>query len=646
MTLAIDDIAADGWAKRSPFQAGRTVGPVTAARQRRTALIYATGCVLGLLPWALGGSAFLKAAGLGLLFPGAGFIASAGFWAVLIVPFVLALFALALFAWFGSGMVIAPAIVWLGAALLAGATAVGVWPAAPFVAAGLVAAGAAYVAWRDLKRRAAAGARRLARDATMHKAAARVVDNAAPEPDPATRELSAEDLSAVRYILDRALQPVDAFGGFDIVDQFQTSSLRYQINQAGYALAEMQINYVPNFHGYLLTAQQNLIGKYLQKKVWSYWAYETSWGQFNFTNHDPVAPKDNIMLTGWLALHIGLYMQATGDRRYLEPGSLTFRWNERRAYVHDTRDLVASVASNIDASEFCLYPCEPNWNYPICNHIGMTGLVVTDQVLGTDNAASRKERWLASLDAEFTDESGSIIGLRSTLTGLRFPFPGGEIGFAPFMETIAPERAWRMWAIARQELDYIMGKTASGEARLAIPGRGFDFGNYRSGNGGAYASIMGVAREFGDDDLAAAAQRALDEDCGRTDEGGVLRYAKMSNLSNIGAVIGRIRRRGDYRRAVMDGAGEAALRGPVLTGIAYPDVLVARAVSNGEDLDLVLHPGKAGGEQTITVERLKPDTTYLVTGARESVVNADTAGRTTLTVDLRGRTPVSIRPAA
>ncbi len=37
MTLAIDDIAADGWARRSPFQAGRTIGPVTAARQRRTA---------------------------------------------------------------------------------------------------------------------------------------------------------------------------------------------------------------------------------------------------------------------------------------------------------------------------------------------------------------------------------------------------------------------------------------------------------------------------------------------------------------------------------------------------------------------------------------------------------------------------------
>ena len=93
MTLAIDDIAAGGWARRSPFQAGRTIGPVTAARQRRTAIVYGACALAGLVPWIAGGSAFLKAAGLGLAFPGAGFIASAGLWAILIVPFVLALFA-------------------------------------------------------------------------------------------------------------------------------------------------------------------------------------------------------------------------------------------------------------------------------------------------------------------------------------------------------------------------------------------------------------------------------------------------------------------------------------------------------------------------------------------------------------------------
>src|SRR5262249_59700512 len=92
-------------------------GPITAARQRRTLLIYVAMCVLGLLPTILGMSPAMKAAGVGLWIPGGGFVASGG-WAVLLFPVTLALFALSVFAWFGAGMVIAPIIVWLGSAML------------------------------------------------------------------------------------------------------------------------------------------------------------------------------------------------------------------------------------------------------------------------------------------------------------------------------------------------------------------------------------------------------------------------------------------------------------------------------------------------------------------------------------------------
>ena len=94
-----------------------TVGPVTSARHRRIAMIYAAMCVLGMLPTILGMSPGLQAAGLGLWIPGGGFLAVGG-WAILLFPLTLALFALAVFAWFGAGMVIAPIIIWLGAALI------------------------------------------------------------------------------------------------------------------------------------------------------------------------------------------------------------------------------------------------------------------------------------------------------------------------------------------------------------------------------------------------------------------------------------------------------------------------------------------------------------------------------------------------
>jgi len=86
---------------------------------------------------------------------------------------------------------------------------------------------------------------------------------------------------------------------------------------------------------------------------------------------------------------------------------------------------------------------------------------------------------------------------------------------------------------------------------------------------------------LGDYETAAAAQRALDQDCGRSDEGGVLRYSKGSNLSNIIAVKARLHRRDDFRKAVNEGPPESALNGPILTGLKYPEVLVGRAFSNG-----------------------------------------------------------------
>lgn len=646
MTILIDDVLAGGWAQRSPLsKTGRTVGPVTAAKQRRTAVIYGVVCLMGLLPSILALGPEWQAAGLGLWFPGAGFIADGG-WALLLLPVTLALFGLALFAWFGSGMVIAPPLVWLAAAALAGALARsgGVWEPAVFVVPALTAGAGVYAFYRDASRRRAGVGRRTARQAAIPAAVAGAVNGASVRPAADQRELSAEDLSAVRYWLDRALQPVEEFSGFDIVDQFQTSALRYQINHIGYGLAELQCNYTPSFHGYLSEAQRNLIEKYLQKRVWSYWIYETAWGHLNLANFDP-ARKDNIMLTGWLGLHVGMYMLASGDRRYAEPGSLTFQLNDRTAYRHDIHTLAQSVRSNFDTAPFCLYPCEPNWVYPICNHYGLASLAVNDSLFGTDDVGRIRDRWLSHLDTEFTDESGSIVGLRSSLTGLRFPFPGGELGFAPFMHAFAPERAWRTWAVARNELQYVTTRDEAG-ARLRLPGRGFDFGNYRRGWGGAYASMLAVAQEFGDTELAQAAQRSLDADAGRTVEGGVLRYGGMSNLSNANAVVGRIRRRGDFRAAVVEGPPQSVREGPLLAGARYPDVLVAKAFSSGEDLELVLFNGAAAGLQTIEIERLRPDAEYATRGAQIRRFRADAQGRAALDVFVDGRTMLHIVPAS
>jgi Linalool dehydratase/isomerase len=622
-----------------------TKGPVTTSRQRRAALIYAAICVLGLVPIVFGMPPGAKAAGIGLWIPGGGFVAAGG-WAVLLFPVTLVLFALAIFAWFGAGMVIGPILVWGGAAILAGAmTGDAIWLPAVFLVPAMVAAIGIYAYQRAERRRTSELQRFEARRKTLPAAIAEAIEIAAPIPSFAEREMSAEDLAAARYLLDRALQPVGEMNGYDKVDQFQTSAWRYQINNIGYALSMIQCHYAPSFHGYLGQAQRNLIELYLRRKIWSYWIYESAWGHLNLTNPDP-ADKDNIMLTGWFGLQVGMYMLNSGDRRYAEPGSLTFRLSPHRAFAHDLHSIEHSVMRNFLGAPFCLYPCEPNWVYPICNHFGMASLAVYDRVFGTKCVDAVLDNWLKSLDTEFTDYSGSVIGLRSELTGIRFPFPAGEAGFAIFENCFAPERAQRMWAIARGELKYIMKPDASGADRIALAGRGFDFGNYRPGFAGAYASIMDCAREFGDYQTADAAQRALDQDCGRALDGGVLRYSKASNLSNIMAARSRIHRRDDFRKTVTQGPPESAMRGPILAGAKYPDVLVARAFSNGEDLELVLHPGANPGTQNIRLERLRPGANYVMRNGAEHRFAADNSGAADLSIELRERTRLQIAPAS
>lgn len=633
---------ADNLFTRSLGRRGRALGPVTASRLRRTALVYAIVCTLGILPVLVGASPGLQAAGLGLWFPGAGFLASGGWSVLLLLPLTALLFGLSLIAWFGAGMVVAPVLVWGGAALLAGALAGdAIWRPAAFLVPTLTAAGAVVLHRRGETRRAQARARRDERAAYLARPAATVFARATGE----RRELSADDLGSVRYVLDRALQPIGELRGFDRIDQFQTSALRYQINHAGNELAEIQCAYTPSFHGYLSQAQRNLIEQYLQRQIWSYWLYETAWGHLNFTNFDPAA-RDNIMLTGWFGLHVGLYMSTTGDRRYAEPGSLSFRLNERTVYSHDVHTLARSVADNFASSAFCLYPCEPNWVYPICNHYGMTSLLLHDRLFGTSYVPDNLDHWLENLDREFTDESGSIVGLRSSLTGLRFPFPGGELGFAPFENCWAPQRAERLWTIAHHDLARAVTKDVDGEPKLSIPGRGFDFGNYRLGMASTFAAIAAAAQEFGDEEIARAAQRSLDLHGRPTHDRGVTHYQGMSNLGNLSAVTARVRRRGDFRRVAAEGPPASVFQGPILAEAKYPGVLVAHAFSRGEDLELVLHPGAEPGVQALRIERLRPGRAYELRGAEKQRFNADPRGCAELSVTLHGRTALEIVPAS
>ena len=84
--------------------------------------------------------------------------------------------------------------------------------------------------------------------------------------------------------------------------------------------------------------------------------------------------------------------------------------------------------------------------------------------------------------------------------------------------------------------------------------------------------------------------------------------------------------------------------GPILDKCSYPEVLVARAVSDGYDLRLVLYPGAGPGRRSITIADLLPEQTYDVRGATVDEIVPGPDGRAVLDVDLAGRVEVTVAP--
>lgn len=612
-------------------------GPITRKLLRRTMMAYLICLLVGLVPLFLDWSPSWKAAGIGLWFPGGGFIAVAG-WALLLFPLVLGLFAVSLIAWFGAGMITAPILIWLGSALLAGYLAERpIWVGSPYIVFALAVFFYTRSKLKKRKARAAILTRRDERNAYLGKAVSEAERRAVSAPAPGERELSEADLAALRYCFDLAAKPFDDFSDFETIEQFQTSALRYQLNNIGYTLSIVQSQYTPNFHGYMSHAQQQLIEKYLNKRVWSYWRWEKLWGHLSL-NYDP-AGRDNIMLTAFYGLQIALYMGNTGDMKYAQPGSLTFSWGGTK-FKHDIHSLIRSIEVNFERENLCLYPCEPNWVYSACNIMGLTALTVYDRVFGTRKAEHIRQRFMEKLDSEFTNADGNVVALRSNVTGFSVAFPYGNESLAYAMSPVDGQRAIRAWAMARNDLIEETGA----QVRIKNLDKGVDFGRYKKAPVGMIYMMLQTASEMGDAPVVAEAMRLLDEECGAKRENGALRY-ECSSTIGIGLARARVLRKDDWRNVINNGPADCTRPGPILTEAPYPQVLVAKAFSHGEDLELVLYPGEAAGPQRIKLERLKPQGNYrLTTPTGETTFDADNQGFYELDANIEGRTPLTIRP--
>ena len=635
-TKAIVDGFLDGTGAAKPIVAAippiperlKPNGPLTAYRLRRFQLGLTALFIAGLLPVLLGMSAQWQAFGLGLIFPGGGFLYAGGVVGVLGALVSVACFAVITFIWWARGVILGPPGVLVGTALLSAAwigSGEGVGAMAYLIPAGTVA----IYAYLASKRR-----RRFAEQQSRGKELNVMLAKAEPvlreAPIEASPEMTDGQIIEYRRMLDLALQPVDRWIGFTTNDTWQDGALRYQISTMSWNLAFGQYTQLPAFHGYLNTAQENLIQKHIDRKTWNYWFWESLWGNFQISRN-PVA-IDNIMLSGFLGVSLGLFETSSGTSPFAAPGALTFRWDEQTAFPYNHESMLKEVQKNYQRYDLGWFPCEPRWVYSMCNLVGRTSLALHDARHGTNLLGPVHDRFEKTMTEEMMMADGRIKVCTSTPFGFQVPSLSGLFGETwgiRFLTPHAPEQAERLWQVLKQ--DFIKTRPdGSLDFKLLPLGwdtrkpANFSFDQWPEMN--PLTMVLWSALEMGDDEIIAATRAALAERNG-ADLPDMLTWT----------------RRNTVRDMVNKGLPEVWKTGPLLTKATYPDVLVTRAVSNGQALELVL---RAGGEPVRTelgFGRLKPGGGYRVVETGQALI-ADVQGQANLIFDLDKRSPFTLVP--
>lgn len=626
-------------------------GRLFAAKRRRTLILYAAMCLCGVVPAVLSvcGAAVprtLVACLLGLMVPGGGWLAAGHVTGIVLGSVTALAFVTAGFKLLDMfGNIVFLIILWL-AGIAGGLTAdaaVSEWVyLLPVVAALLTWGPFAYQTHQLYENQRQDHAART-KSFSEAKQLFDDVDRACGE-EQGARELDAEGISAMRYLVEMTQREKGDFTGYDKFIPSSTSSYRYQFAMLGYALAVLQCHYTPNFHGYISAGQRFLIESYTDPRVCGYWKWECLGGYLRW-EPDPVK-KANIMLSGWAMAAMMLYESNTGDRRYEEKGALHFKpfQNSDKTYDYSFGELVRVFEKQWGQVKGVLFPCEPNLVFPVCNSYAMIAGLIYDRLYGTDEALKHYDDFVHALETEYCDMDGLLAIRKNLLTGLRFTPPTSvkgtainNIAIAQEYLPIDPGLAKRCYAFVRHELMEIHDDGAAYVKGMPWD-QAIDFGTMKRNPGLFLSNILMSATEFGDEELVEALFETERKILRRHKNRDVLRFKDVSVCGMANLALSAFCKKHDWSRAILVGPAQTAFTGPVLESCPYPQGIVAAAHSNGEDLSLVIH-----GHETVRLEltRLQPNTQYAVEGTAIKL-RADAVGNAAFAMPLNGRTEIHV----
>ena len=618
-------------------------GPITKKHKRKAWIQYAIIALIGFLPAILNMSWRWQLIGFGLSVPGGGFLALGGVSGIILFIVGFFLMVLSVYYWQQTGYQAIPMLFWAGLMILPATFFFREpkWPAASvWLVLGVILF--YFIVTRIHNHNLQQRELKTQRERLEYFKEEIPAEEAMAEPEAADGdlELTETQLRQQKYIFDLAFGPFGEFQGFTKPNgsQIYLTALRYQINSMMNAIQQIQCQYTPNFHGYASQAQRRFIDLYRLPKIWSYWKTENILGNFNFDGN-PIA-KDNVMMTGFFLLNVTMYMRNTGDMRYTEPGSLTFK-SDKAVYPHDVHTIADAIVWNWDNRDYVVYPCEPNFIYALCNWKAMQSMINYEKIFHNGKWLNNADRVYNAFVSEMTSPSGNSIILKSSRTGVGFKLPNSntEAYMIPMYNTEDPVLARQTYAFFRKDCF-----ERDEKGTLIYKATRHDHGDNTDNYCDSVSLGLFPAKEMGDKEAQKAILDVLENQCERIETDGAIHF-RCSTEANALMLQASINTRNGWHRAVVDGPAECTKGAPLLSSAPYPDVMVAKAFSHGKDLELVLYPfDKNGCESDLGLSRLVPGGAYVVSETGERFT-ANDAGEATLTVKLAGRTAVTVQPA-
>ncbi|MDR3310881.1 MAG: hypothetical protein LBS90_05995 [Oscillospiraceae bacterium] len=468
--------------------------------------------------------------------------------------------------------------------------------------------------------------------------------------EPGADELDDEQLLAARYLLEATVREKGDFDGFEHL--FGLADYRYQLSVYGYGLMLLHAKYLPNFEGYLKKAHRFLIESYSDPRTCGYWAKQAKVGYLS-NNPDPIV-KANVMLSGWMMPVVAGYRDQYGDDEYEKEASIRFQPfadKPEETYDYNSAGVFGVLYRQYKNHEYpyMLIPCEPHVAFPACNSVALLGMLVYDRDHGTDYCAGFWDELYDNLQSDFIEIDGTMALRRQYQYGLRH-LPSSQIGYMPLADVqnymhfsaIFPGLARRCYALVRKTL---LSIDADGAAQ--VNGQPWDmmFNMFtmKPDPSTQIAMLELTAAEYGDLPVYDALRVAESRFLAKSKDPTSFKFKDVNSLTVAYIALARLIKKGYWSDVILRGMPETSKTGPVLTDCPFPDVIPAKASSSGDDLDLVLTTSGEPVAAGIRIERLKPGARYAY-GAGAFTADAD--GAATLTVEVGRRTAIHIVPEA